>query len=187
MVEDNYSKIICYNNTSLCKYLEKEQLVLVGGCFDLLHYGHIQFLRKAKAQGKHLIIALEPDETITNYKKRRAIHSQLQRAEILSSLSFVDKVIMLPLLKGFDDYNQLVQNICPSIIAVTKNDPQLSNKRIQAKLIGAQLIEVTDLVKNQEIQVVFSTDNILNMIDSYDQKMDYAYPKLARSYGSFDD
>lgn len=161
MVEDNHTKIIYYNGTLLHKCSKNNQLVLVGGCFDLLHYGHIQFLRNAKAQGNYLIVALEPDETITNYKKREFIHNQLQRAEILSSLSFVDKVLMLPQLKGFDDYNKLVQNTCPSIIAITKNDPQLSNKQIQAKLIGAKVIEVTDLVRDQEIGAVFSTSNIV--------------------------
>ncbi|WP_425363220.1 adenylyltransferase/cytidyltransferase family protein [Candidatus Tisiphia endosymbiont of Hybos culiciformis] len=160
-VKDKHSKIIYYKKTLLHKCSKNDQLVLVGGCFDLLHYGHIQFLRKAKAQGKCLIVALEPDETITNYKKRKVIHNQLQRADILSSLSFVDKVLMLPQLKGFDDYNQLVQDTCPSVIAVTKNDPQFSNKQIQAKLIGAQVVEVIDLVKNQEIGAVFSTSNIL--------------------------
>ncbi|WP_425362028.1 adenylyltransferase/cytidyltransferase family protein [Candidatus Tisiphia endosymbiont of Mystacides longicornis] len=73
MVEDNHTKIIYYNGTLLHKCSKNNQLVLVGGCFDLLHYGHIQFLRNAKAQGNYLIVALEPDETINNYKKREVI------------------------------------------------------------------------------------------------------------------
>ena len=45
------------------------KIVLVGGCFDLLHYDHMAFLRKAKKHGKYLIVALKLDETITKYKK----------------------------------------------------------------------------------------------------------------------
>nr|WP_236682642.1 adenylyltransferase/cytidyltransferase family protein [Rickettsia felis] len=63
-------KIEYYENISLNKNCPiNSEIVLVGGCFDLLHYGHIEFLRKAKKQGKYLIVALEPDETIIKYKK----------------------------------------------------------------------------------------------------------------------
>ncbi|URW78494.1 hypothetical protein NBT09_07520 [Rickettsia conorii subsp. raoultii] len=64
----------------------------------------MEFLRKAKKHGKYLIVALEPDETIIKYKKCQPIHNQLQRAKILSSFTFVDKVLILPKLKDFNDY-----------------------------------------------------------------------------------
>ncbi len=70
---------------------------------------------------------------------------------------------MLPELKGFNDYALLVQNICPSVIAVTKYDPQLTNKQTQAKLINAQVIEVIDLIQHPDIGT-FSTSNIINSI-----------------------
>nr|WP_252903721.1 hypothetical protein [Rickettsia endosymbiont of Proechinophthirus fluctus] len=58
----------------------------------------MEFLRKAKKHGKYLIVALEPDKTIIKYKKRQPIHNQLQQAKILSSFTFVDKVLILPKL-----------------------------------------------------------------------------------------
>lgn len=156
-------KIEYYENISLNKNCPmNSEIVLVGGCFDLLHYGHIEFLRKAKKQGKYLIVALEPDETIIKYKKRQPIHNQLQRAKILSSLTFVDKVLILPKLKDFNDYAQLTQNICPSVIAVTKHDPQLINKQIQAKLINAKVIEVIDLLQHPDIGTLSSSNIIKN-------------------------
>jgi len=39
--------------------MESKKIVLVGGCFDLLHFGHISFLKRAKALGNYLVIALE--------------------------------------------------------------------------------------------------------------------------------
>ncbi len=77
------SKIEYYENIfSNKKCFPNSKIVLVGGCFDVLHYGHLEFLHEAKKQGKYLIVALEPDETIIKYKKRKPIHNQLQRAKI---------------------------------------------------------------------------------------------------------
>jgi len=123
-----------------------KKVVLVGGCFDIIHFGHIQFLQKAKEAGDCLIIALEPDERITHYKNRSPIHTQKERAHNLLALRCVDEVIMLPLLNGFDDYLALVTNIKPHIIAITSNDPQLVNKQKQADAVSAQLVIVTDMI-----------------------------------------
>ena len=125
-----------YNGKEIQKFTN-QKIVLVGGCFDILHFGHLEFLKKAKVQGDYLIVALEPDESIINYKKRQPTHNQKERAEILAALRFVDFVILLPVLKGFGDYNQLVTNLHPHVIAVTADDPQLANKQNQASAVGA--------------------------------------------------
>jgi FAD synthetase len=118
--------------------------VLVGGCFDMLHIGHINLFKKAKQHGDKLIIALESDEFMINTKKKQPFHNQVQRAEILSALQDVDEVVLLPYLQTYNDYLAMVKKIHPRIIAVTKNDPQISNKRKQAEAIGAQVLEVID-------------------------------------------
>jgi FAD synthetase len=125
-----------------------KRIVLVGGCFDILHFGHIQFLQKAKETGDYLIIALEPDERIINYKKRTPIHTQQERAHNLLALRSVDHVIMLPQLNGFDDYLKLVKTIKPHVIAITAHDPQQANKQKQADAVDAQLVIVTDIIGN---------------------------------------
>ena len=56
-----------------------------------------------------------------------------------------------------------MQNICPSVIAVTKHDPQLINKSIQAKLINAKVIEVIDLLQHPNIGTLSSSNIIKNM------------------------
>lgn len=133
------------------KYIEHRgcsKVVLVGGCFDILHYGHIEFLKKAKAAGDYLIVALEPDESIMDYKRRLPTHNQQERAEILASLRYVDQVILLPVLKGFTDYSQLVSNIKPQVIAITADDPQINNKQMQADSVGATVTIVTPRLLN---------------------------------------
>lgn len=120
-----------------------KKLVLVGGCFDILHYGHISFLKGAKAQGDRLIVALESDENVKRMKGDvRPIHSQTQRKEMLEALSCVDEVISLPPMHGDRDYYEMVRRIKPSVIAITEGDPHQVKKTEQAKELGAQLVVI---------------------------------------------
>src|SRR3989344_2956512 len=124
-----------------------KKLVLAGGVFGLLHYGHIKFLKEAKKYGDILIVALESDTTVQRRKgKSRPIFNQQIRAEILSELICVDYVILLNEMNSDKDYFDLVKAIKPDVIAVTKNDPQLDNKRKQAAGIGGELKIVTDKI-----------------------------------------
>lgn len=114
--------------------------VLVGGCFDVLHFGHIMFLKEAKKLGDVLIILLESDEKVRTMKgDKRPIHTQRQRATMLDALLCVDEVVMLPSVTTDTYYKELVSGIKPSIIAVTEGDPIVDKKRVQAESIGAQL------------------------------------------------
>lgn len=117
--------------------------VLVGGCFDLLHFGHIAFLKSAKKHGDHLVIALESDANVRRMKgDSRPIHTQEQRKEMLESLSFVDEVIALPPMTGDVEYQKFVEGIKPEVIAITEGDPIEEKKRAQASVIGAQLVVI---------------------------------------------
>lgn len=125
-------------------------VVLTGGCFDILHIGHIRFLKKARQVGHHLFVALESDRNVQRRKgKTRPIHPQKDRAEILASLEFVDFVILLPDLRGFEAYLDLVKKISPHIIAVTEGDYHHRQKAQQAQEIGAQLLVVTPLLRTE--------------------------------------
>src|SRR3989338_6904442 len=130
--------------------IKKKKKILVGGCFDVFHYGHLLFLRKEKEQGDTLIIALESDDFIRQHKKREQVHTQKQRAEILASLEFVDFIILLPLLSSYDSYLNLVKLIKPKIIAVTKGDPLMREKKRQAKAVGAHISIITSLSRSYE-------------------------------------
>lgn len=117
--------------------------ILVGGCFDLLHYGHIKFLEAAKKFGDNLIVALESDENVRHMKgDTRPIHTQEQRKAMLESVKFVDDIIMLPPLKTDEDYEALVKEVQPSIIAITEGDPMEEKKRSHAGLVGAEVIVI---------------------------------------------
>lgn len=130
--------------------------VVVGGCFDLLHYGHFQFLKKAKEAGDILVVLLESDEKVRQLKGvNRPIHNQSHRAEMLRSLKMVDEVVNLPSISRYEEYLEILKKIKPDIIAITSGDPKKDLKEKMAKEVGAKLLVVTPLLPG------FSTTSIL--------------------------
>ena len=67
--------------------------VITYGTFDLLHYGHINLLRRAKQYGDYLIVALSTDEFNWNEKQKKSFFSYEQRKQLLESIRYVDLVI----------------------------------------------------------------------------------------------
>jgi rfaE bifunctional protein nucleotidyltransferase chain/domain len=121
----------------LFKQLNFKKLVIVGGCFDLLHLGHIVFLQKAKEQGEVLLVLLESDQTIQRLKgKNRPIHTQEVRAQILAELKSVDYVLNLPPIDSDQEYDRLLVALHPSVIATTQGDEYDYHKKRQAKKVG---------------------------------------------------
>jgi rfaE bifunctional protein nucleotidyltransferase chain/domain len=118
----------------------QQKIVLTGGCFDILHIGHVRFLKKAKSFGNYLIVLLESDENIKKIKgKNRPFHKVKERRETLEALRSVDKVIVLPELVNDKTYDDLIKKIKPSSITVTEDDPLIYKKLAQAKSVGAKL------------------------------------------------
>lgn len=67
--------------------------VITYGTFDLLHYGHINLLRRAKERGDYLIVALSTDEFNWNQKQKKCYFSYEQRKHLLEAIRYVDLVI----------------------------------------------------------------------------------------------
>lgn len=120
--------------------------VLAGGCFDILHIGHVRFLHQAKQLGKKLVILLESDATVKRLKgARRPYFTQQERAEMLSQLRSVDVVICLPPMDADHQYIDLVQQLHPDVIAVTEGDPSQGKKEEQAAKIGATVAVISHI------------------------------------------
>jgi len=66
--------------------------VLTYGTFDLLHWGHINLLKRAKELGDYLIVAISTDE-FNNMKNKKSYHNYENRKIILESIRYVDEVI----------------------------------------------------------------------------------------------
>lgn len=130
--------------------MKNKKIVLVGGCFDILHYGHVSFLKKAKSLGNILVVALESDENTKRLKgPKRPIHTQKQRAEILRSLRSVDKVISLP---PSPDYRRLTKQVKPDIIACDPEDKLLKNKK-EYESLGAKIVVIPKIKTPSTTQI----------------------------------
>jgi len=89
-------------------------VVLSGGVFDIIHPGHISTLNAAKALGDVLVVVVATDNTSEKMKKRKPLHSQEQRQELVNSLSMVD----LCLVGQEADIFKTVNRVRPQIIAL---------------------------------------------------------------------
>ena len=88
------------------------KIVFTNGCFDLIHIGHIRYLREAKSLGDVLIIGLNSDRSVSSIKPGRPVNPQDERAEVLASLEMVDYVVL------FDEETpyELIKLIQPDIL-----------------------------------------------------------------------
>jgi rfaE bifunctional protein nucleotidyltransferase chain/domain len=149
------------NLQELKTYLPKKgegRIVLTGGCFDILHIGHVRFLSEAKGMGDYLVVLLESDKKVKELKgKNRPVFVQEERAEMLSALRSVDLIVLLQMMENDSDYLNLVMKIKPDIIAVTEGDPHIKMKIRQAREVEA-ILGMISLTKT------FSTSKLTNIL-----------------------
>lgn len=91
-----------------------ESITLANGNFDLLHVGHVRYLRGAKALGGKLVVAINSDDSVRALKgEGRPVMPEHERAEIVAALADVDAVVVFPEL----DVRAILREIRPDIQA----------------------------------------------------------------------
>jgi rfaE bifunctional protein nucleotidyltransferase chain/domain len=91
-----------------------ELVILTNGGFDLLHVGHVRYLRAAKALGGRLVVAVNSDASVRALKgEGRPLVPAEERAEILAALADVDAVIIFP----ETDVRAIIREIRPDVHA----------------------------------------------------------------------
>ena len=91
----------------------KQRIVFTNGCFDLLHYGHIDYLAKARDLGDRLVLGLNTDASISRIKgPSRPVKDEISRSHILAAMQCVDAVIL------FDEETpiNLISMISPDVL-----------------------------------------------------------------------
>lgn len=162
VISQNESKVVSLER--LKKFVEdnrrkNKKIVWTNGCFDILHIGHVKYLKEAKKMGDILIVGLNSDESIRKLKgDDRPIQSELERAEILASLNFIDQVIIFSEL----DCSNYLNEIKPDVY-VKGNDYNLETisqpeRKIVENYRGS--IKFVPIVKGR------STTNIINKLKS---------------------
>jgi D-beta-D-heptose 7-phosphate kinase/D-beta-D-heptose 1-phosphate adenosyltransferase len=136
---------------------KRKKIVFTNGCFDLLHVGHIRYLREARASGDCLVIGLNSDQSIRDIKDpARPLIAEEQRAEVLAALECVDYIILFDEADPF----QLIEEVRPDVLV--KGADWAMDKIIGADLVSSYGGEVrrVDLVPS------ISTSEIINRIIS---------------------
>lgn len=91
----------------------KRKIVFTNGCFDILHKGHVTYLRKAAAMGDILILGLNSDSSVRRLKgDGRPLNSEEDRAEVMAALEFIDFITV------FDDDTpyELIKTVQPDVL-----------------------------------------------------------------------
>lgn len=92
---------------------ENKKIVFTNGCFDIMHVGHIRYLQEAAKLGDVLVVGLNSDASVKRLKgPERPINSELERAEMMCALGFIDYVVI------FDDDTplNLIKKIQPDVL-----------------------------------------------------------------------
>lgn len=91
----------------------KKTIAFTNGCFDILHYGHVTYLEKAKKKDRVLILGLNSDDSIKRLKgPDRPINSQKARAAVVAALESVDYVVIF----SEDTPLKLIKAIKPDVL-----------------------------------------------------------------------
>jgi len=155
----NVSKIVPFEELAKIAAAAKgkQKIVLAHGCFDLLHIGHIRYLRQAKAMGDLLFVTISPDRYVDKGPHRPAFNESL-RAEAIASLDCVDHVA----INLWPTAEETLRSIRPDVYCKgsdfkdAKSDAtgKLQQEEQVAREVGAEMAFSQD--------VVFSSSNLIN-------------------------
>jgi len=131
------------------------KIVFTNGCFDLLHFGHVDYLQKAKKQGNRLVVGLNTDSSVSRFKGlNRPIQDQNSRAMVMASLQFVDLVVF------FDEDTplNLITELLPDVLV--KGSDYLAEN-----IVGSEVVKrIGGEVKTIEFVPGYSTTRIIDKI-----------------------
>ncbi|EAH5177857.1 D-glycero-beta-D-manno-heptose-7-phosphate kinase [Campylobacter lari] len=135
----------------LVKLIQNQKVVFTNGCFDIMHYGHIKYLEKAKKLGDILVVGLNSDESVKRLKgNSRPINLEFQRACMLASMYFVDYVVIF----NDDTPYELIEFLKPDVLV---KGADYKGKEV----VGSNLVKKVELI---DFEDGFSTTNIINRI-----------------------
>ena len=134
---------------SLRRKFKNKKIILVHGTFDFFHYGHLKHLQKSKDKAEILVVSLTADNFIRK-GPGRPVYSEQQRAEMISSLGFVDYVLIVNSFSGIEAIKALRPNYYSKGIEYKdkKNDftNKISKEEKTVKKYGGRIFFTNELV-----------------------------------------
>jgi cytidyltransferase-like protein len=114
--------------------------VFVSGCYDILHAGHVQFFREARALGDHLTVSFASEEVLWIHKRRRSSLPDEHKRALIAALEMVDEVVVGRGHEEGIDFRADFLRIRPQILAVTEDDKYAELKRALCAEVGARYV-----------------------------------------------
>ncbi len=132
-----------------------ERVVFTNGCFDILHLGHVDYLEKARNLGDRLIVGLNTDSSVSRYKgPDRPVQDEKSRARVISSLGFVDMVVLF----DEDTPKDLISALVPDVLV--KGSDYLAEN-----IVGADVVKKAGgEVKTIDFVTGYSTSKVIEKI-----------------------
>ncbi len=110
---------------------DNKKVVFTNGCFDLIHAGHVDYLKKAKELGDVLIVGLNTDDSVRRIKgEKRPVLKEDERAFIISNIKPVDYVVLF----NEDTPAEIISVLIPDILVKGADWPQ-------DKIVGRDIVE----------------------------------------------
>jgi len=116
------------------------QTVFVSGCFDILHAGHLQFFREARALGDHLTVSFASADVLFAHKQRLPSIPDQHKTVLLESLEMVDQVVVGKEPTPGLDFKDHFVRLKPDILAITTDSEFTKEKAALCKQTGAKLV-----------------------------------------------
>ena len=134
---------------------EGQRVVFTNGVFDLLHPGHVRYLRQARLLGDALIVGVNSDRSVRSNKgDDRPINGEAERAEVLAALDVVDAVVV------FDEEtpHDLIAAVQPDVLVKGADWPE-------AGIVGRDIVEARGgVVVRVPVEPGHSTSSIIEKI-----------------------
>ncbi len=135
-----------------------KKIAFTNGCFDILHVGHVRYLREAKKTGDVLVLALNSDSSVRSIKgEKRPLVPEMERAEVLAALEFIDFVTL------FDELTplELIQYLKPDVLIKGGDWPEEKVVgRNEIKQWGGKVVIIPEVMGKSTTNVVEKIINI---------------------------
>lgn len=117
-----------------------QKIVYVIGVFDLFHSGHVRLLQRAKALGDKLIVAINGDDMVAEYKRRPYLNEE-ERLEVVQACRYVDEAFII---RQFDNKDAIVEHGINIIVHGDdwKGDSYLQQIRVTPEFVREHAIEL---------------------------------------------
>lgn len=152
---NSYKRIAKKELSHLRDVNSSKSIVFTNGCFDILHIGHLRYLKKAASLGDILVVGLNSDDSVRRLKgSERPINNQYDRLEILAALDFVDYIVIF----DEDTPYEVIKELEPDVLV--KGGDYTPNEVVGKDIVESRggRLELISFVDGK------STTNIINKI-----------------------